>query len=212
MIPSPTKTRELEPTANLYYGPMTAGKTNRVIDRMYVMSDAGYNCLLIKYDKDVRISDSEVCVSKSGSKYRAIMVPKDGLIDMVNNPDNPYYARLLDADCVGIDEVQFFKDSVDFVTLMLLQRKKSVYMAGLDTDFRNEPWGYLAPMIAICTVAEKLRGVCHECRSLNGCTSSRISNNTDLEVIGGRDEYATLCLPCYARTGVHRPDHLNVAY
>ena len=204
--------RSREPTASLWYGPMTSGKTNRIIDRMYVMDDAGYNCLLIKYKKDDRTSKLEECVSKSGGKFKAIQVDKDELFEVVNNPAHPHYAALQSAECIGIDEVQFFSRAVEFVTVMMLRHGKSVYMAGLDTDFMNTPWDYFAPMVAICTVAEKLPGVCKMCKSLNGCTSARVGSDTALEVIGGHDKYMTLCLPCFARSSPHKPKHLNIAF
>jgi len=175
------------------------------------MDDAGYNCLLIKYKKDDRTSKAEECVSKSGARFKAIKVNKDELFEMANNPGHRHYAALASAECVGIDEVQFFNRVVEFVTVMLISRRKSVYMAGLDTDFLNKPWPYLAGMIAVCTVAEKLPGVCKQCKSMNGCTTARIGIETDTEIIGGHDKYKTLCLPCFVNTSLHKPDHLKIA-
>jgi thymidine kinase len=205
--------RNLEPTATLWYGCMSSGKSDRINIQMEVLRKAGYSCLLIKYDKDTRLTLTEgESISKSGVSYNhnTISVGKTGLMSMLDDPEDANHARLLAADCVGIDEVQFFGRVVEFVTLMVLREKKSVYMAGLDTNFLNEPWPYLAPMIAICTYSEKCLGVCKVCGSLNGSTSARISDDKSMEKIGGSEEYVTLCLACFVKNSKHTGKHLEV--
>jgi thymidine kinase len=192
---------------------MSSGKSDRINIQMEVLRKAGYSCLLIQYDKDTRLTEVEgESISKSGIAYNhnTVSVGKNGLMSMLNDPKDPHYARLLEADCVGIDEVQFFSRAVEFVTLLILREKKSVYMAGLDTTFLNEPWPYLAPMIAICTYSEKCLGVCKECGSLNGSTSARISDDKSTEKIGGTEEYVTLCLVCFVTKSKHKGKHLDL--
>ena len=207
-----SKRNVLEPTAHLWYGPMSSGKSDRLNIQMEVLKKARYNCLLIKYKKDVRTTkDESVCVSKSGIVCdNTVSVAKNGLMDMIHNPDNENYARLLEADCVGIDEVQFFNQSVEFVTLLLLAKKKTVFMAGLHTDFPNETWPYLARMISICSTSEGCQGVCTECGSLKASTTARITDDLSLEKIGGKDQYATMCLSCFVEKSKHKGKHLDI--
>lgn len=205
--------RKLEPCATLWYGPMSSGKSDKLHIQMEVFTKANYKCVLIKYAKDTRYTDGEkqdICISKSGivCDKNVINVEKNELMEIVNDKENRHHKKVFEADCIGIDEVQFFNYAVEFVTTLVLREKKCVYMAGLDTNFRNDPWDYLPRMIAICTHSEKCLGVCSNCGSLYGSTTMRIDqDDVSEEKIG--DDYVTLCIHCFFEKSKHKAAHFK---
>lgn len=68
---------------------------------------------------------------------------------------------------VIIDEVQFFDSSIVSVVQKLLHNKKNVVVAGLDTDFRGEPFGSVPDLLALATEIIKLKAVCAVCHQWN---------------------------------------------
>ena len=101
-------------------------------------------------------------------------------------------------DLVAIDEIQFFKKNIVDVVLELQKQEKNIVFAGLDLDFRGEPFGPMPKLIAIANEFEKLHSVCTKCgepayytqRLINGKPAHYKSPLISIE---GESEYTARC-------------------
>ena len=116
-------------------------------------------------------------------------------------------------DVVGVDEAQFFDDGIVEVVQELVVRGARVVVAGLDTDFRHEPFGCMPTLLAIAELVDKLQAVCHRC----GGTATRTQRLVDGRpapfsgetiVVGALDSYEARCTACY-EPGLDAPVRLS---
>lgn len=98
---------------------------------------------------------------------------------------------------VAFDEAQFFPPSLLGEIRSLLNRGVTVYAAGLDRDFRDEPFGIMPQLLALSDVVEKLKAVCAGCKAENAVLSFRRSLGMDQVLIGASEAYEARCRPCY---------------
>ena len=101
-----------------------------------------------------------------------------------------------DIEVVGIDEAQFFDDSIIGVVQELAGRGVRVIIAGLDTDFLGKPFGPMPGLMAIAEDVQKVHAICVRCGSLAN-HSHRLSASKKLVVLGEKDTYEPLCRDCY---------------
>ena len=74
---------------------------------------------------------------------------------------------------------------------------KIVIVACLDSDFRREPFGNICSLVAKAESVNKLSSICQYCKG-DAAFSARITNETDIKVIGGQDKYKPVCRRCYS--------------
>ena len=173
-------------------GCMFAGKTEELIRRIKVLEFAKKNIMVFKPAIDNRYSDTEV-VSHAGAKVDSIVVKNaKEILDLVKN----------DTDVVAIDEVQFFDHDVIYVCDILARKGIRVMVAGLDTNFRAEPFGPMAELITQAEFVTKLTAVCTKCgapatrtqRLVNGKPASY---NDPTILVGASESYEARCRHCY---------------
>lgn len=172
-------------------GPMFSGKSEELIRRLRRAEIAGQRVLIVKPGIDDRYDISHV-VSHSGARMRAVGV--GAAADIM---------RFADAhDVIGIDEVQFFDDGVVAVCTALADAGVRVVAAGLDTDFRAEPFGPMPDLLARAEFVDKLQAVCHRC----GGPATRTQRLVDGRPapfagatiqVGALDAYEARCRACY---------------
>ena len=97
---------------------------------------------------------------------------------------------------LAIDEGQFFPDLADACDRWAAQGK-SVIVAALDGTFQREPFPVIMALIPRAEEVIKLTAVCVGCGA-DAAFSRRLSDETDVEVIGGSDKYVAMCRVCYA--------------
>ena len=100
------------------------------------------------------------------------------------------------ADVVGVDEAQFFDEGLVEVCNLLANQGKRVIVAGLDMDFRGNPFG---PMPALCAVAEdvtKVHAVCVRCGELAQFSHRLVAGDNQV-MLGEMQTYEPLCRQCY---------------
>ena len=134
---------------------------------------------------DVRYSEDQVVSHDSHS------IPSTPI-------DTPASMLLLssDADVVGIDEAQFFDDTIVEVAQTLANRGIRVIVAGLDTDFAGKPFGPMPALMAVAEDVQKVHAICVKCGSPAN-NSHRLSHDDSLVVLGEKDVYEPLCRHCY---------------
>ena len=101
-----------------------------------------------------------------------------------------------DVEVVGIDEAQFFDETLVDVVQTLANRGIRVIIAGLDTDFLGKPFGPMPALMAVAEDIQKVHAICVKCGSPAN-HSHRLVANDALVVLGEKDEYEPLCRHCF---------------
>jgi thymidine kinase len=106
---------------------------------------------------------------------------------------------------VGIDEVQFFDDSVVEVAQKLAYRGIRVICAGLDMDFRGQPFGPMPKLLAVAEQVTKLSAICVVCGA-PATRSQRITGaNAPRIAVGAKEMYEARCRFCHEPEGTEIP-------
>lgn len=183
-------------------GCMFAGKTEELIRRIKVLEFAKQNILVFKPRVDNRYSDTMVA-SHAGSKVESIVIDKAMDIMWYVKPDT---------EVVAIDEVQFLDDSIVDVCNELANRGLRVMCAGLDMDFRAEPFGVMPKLITQAEFVTKLTAVCNKCGA-PATRTQRIINgeparyDDPIILVGANEAYEARCRHCHIV--VDKPSLLN---
>ena len=161
-------------------GSMFSGKTEELIRRLKRAQFAKQRIEIFKPAVDVRYDDQEV-VSHNDNKIRSTPVPVASNIRLLAN----------DVDVVGIDEAQFFDDEIVAVCKDLANRGIRVIVAGLDMDFKGNPFGPMPALMATAEYVTKVHAVCTHTGNLANY-SFRKAKNDDLVMLGENQEYEPL--------------------
>lgn len=180
-------------------GSMFAGKTEELIRRITRIKFAKRDVLVFKPVIDDRYSYSEV-VSHSQRKVKSIPVVDskelqqhiDALVKL------PY--------AVCIDEAQFFDKGLLDICESLANKGVRVIVAGLDLDFRGEPFGIMPELLAKAEYVTKLQAICQVCGA-PATRTQRIINGkpakyTDpIVLVGAKEHYEARCRHCHQVEG-----------
>lgn len=134
-------------------GSMFSGKTDELIRRLVRATIAKQRVQVFKPVIDVRYAVEKV-TSHTGSNFNAIPIRHSSEI----------FGRLdVDTTVIAIDEAQFIDDEIIAVTRQLTERGIRVIVAGLDMDFRGEPFGPIPTLMAQAEHVDKLQAICMVC-------------------------------------------------
>uniref|UniRef100_A0A8D0L851 Thymidine kinase n=1 Tax=Sphenodon punctatus TaxID=8508 RepID=A0A8D0L851_SPHPU len=147
---------------------------------------AQYKCLLIKYAKDTRY-----CINGVSTHDRNTMEALTASCLKEVQQEAFGYA------VIGIDEGQFFPDTVEFSETMA-NAGKTVIVAALDGTFQRKAFGNILNLVPLAESVVKLNAVCMECYREAPYTK-RLGTEREVEVIGGADKYHAVCRVCYFR-------------
>jgi thymidine kinase len=100
---------------------------------------------------------------------------------------------------VGIDEAQFFDDSVIGVCNRLADDGIRVIVAGLDMDFMGKPFGPIPKLLSVAEYITKVHAICMRCGSL-AQYSFRKSEEAQVLLLGEKDKYEPLCRSCFNKS------------
>ncbi|TWI59768.1 thymidine kinase [Halalkalibacter nanhaiisediminis] len=173
-------------------GSMFSGKSEELIRRVRRVSYGKLTVQVFKPAIDNRYSEEEV-VSHNGTKVCATPVKTSlEILDLVEE----------DTEVVAVDEVQFFDEDIVGVVDELANRGKRVICAGLDQDFRGEPFGPIQPLLALAEEVTKLQAVCPCCGSPASRTQRLIDGKpasyTDpIILVGASESYEPRCRHCH---------------
>ena len=124
------------------------------------------------------------------------------LAQPVNNARKILELTRPDTTVVGIDEVQFFDDDIITVCQELAGLDKRVIVAGLDTDFRGEPFGPMPTLMCQAETVNKVQAICVVCGDV-ACRTQRLVNgkpaahNDPLILVGASETYEARCRSCH---------------
>lgn len=169
-------------------GSMFSGKTDELIRRLVRATIAKQKVQVFKPAIDARYAVEKVA-SHTGSTFDAIPVEKAGEIR----------AKLeQDTTVVGIDEAQFLDAEVVTVARELAARGVRVIVAGLDTDFRGEPFGSMPVLMSEAEDVLKLHAICMVCGG-NASRTQRLVNgkparyDEPIVIVGASELYEARC-------------------
>jgi thymidine kinase len=166
-------------------GSMFSGKTEELIRRLKRAQFAKQKVEIFKPAIDVRYDDEKV-VSHDANEIRSTPVPSSGNIRILAT----------DVDVVGIDEAQFFDDEIVAVCNDLANRGVRVIVAGLDMDFKGNPFGPMPALMATAEYVTKVHAVCTRTGNL-AHYSHRTAAGEDLVLLGETQEYEPLSRAAY---------------
>ena len=171
-------------------GSMFSGKTEELIRRINRANIARQKVEVFKPALDTRYHAFDV-VSHNDNALRGTPV------------STPQEIFLWTGNCevVGVDEAQFFDDSLADVCVTLANSGKRVIAAGLDMDFQGRPFGSMPALMAVAEFVTKVHAICAVCGSV-ATYSFRLSPSQKQVLLGETDSYEARCRRCY-NDGMH---------
>ena len=173
-------------------GSMFSGKSEELLRRIKRGVIAKQKVLLFKPSIDNRYDENRVS-THNGNSYDSISIEKSS--DILNFVKDTNY------DIIGIDEIQFFDNDIVKIINKLADNGIRVIVAGLDMDFKAEPFHPMPEIMAISEMVTKLHAVCNKCGK-EASRSQRLINgkpakyDDPIVVIGASESYEARCRHC----------------
>jgi thymidine kinase len=166
-------------------GCMFSGKTEELIRRLKRAQIAKQSVKIFKPRIDERYSKNSI-VSHNEQSLPSILI--DDIIEVLEHSN--------DAQVIGIDEAQFFNESIVYICNLLASRGKRVIVAGLDQDYTGKPFEPMPQLLAIAEYITKQLAICVVCGNPADKTQ-RKTTNPELVVVGAADIYEARCRKCH---------------
>ena len=184
----------------LICGSMFSGKTEELLRRIRRAEIARRKVQIFKPAIDNRYGLVRVASHNGVAREDAVVVAcAQDILDRLED----------DTEVVAIDEIQFFDIAVSHVCTVLAGRGLRVIGAGLDQDFRGEPFGPMPTLMALAEYVDKLQAICVVC----GAAASRTQRLIDgrparyddpVILVGGSESYEARCRCCHEVPGAPR--------
>jgi thymidine kinase len=174
-------------------GPMFSGKSEELIRRLKRAQIARLRVASFKPEIDLRYQRDAIA-SHSAHTIEAVAVGDVARLRAALFP------ALEAIDVVGIDEAQFFDDTLVGLAMELVHAGKRVVLAGLDTTFAGEPFAPLPALMAIADEVVKLSAVCMVCGA-PAIHTQRLGTSQQLVVVGATGVYEARCRACFHPEG-----------
>ncbi len=166
-------------------GSMFSGKTEELIRRLNRSLIARLNVRIFKPLVDTRYHHHDI-VSHNDNSIASVPVKTASEIRELAG----------DCDVVGIDEAQFFDTDIVSVCNALANEGKRVIVAGLDMDFKGEPFGYIPQLLSIAEYVTKVHAICMVCGDV-ASYSFRLTPSDDQVMLGETSTYEARCRRCF---------------
>jgi thymidine kinase len=179
-------------------GSMFSGKTEELMRRLRRAEYAKQRVLTIKHHIDKRYNQEPTSiVSHEGSERFALIIN-----DTVAGAEKIIELAQNNVDVIGIDEIQFFGHHMISAIIKLIGKGKRIVVAGLDLDFRGEPFGILPILMALADEVCKLKAICVRCgndahhtqRLINGFPAAY---SDPIVLVGAAELYEARCRDCF---------------
>jgi thymidine kinase len=174
-------------------GSMFSGKTDELIRRLRRATIARQKVQVFKPIIDDRYAIEKVA-SHDGNVYEALPIETAG--DILKHLDK-------DTTVVGIDEAQFFDSDVAQIANQLAMQGVRVLVAGLDMDFRGEPFGPIPLLMSKADKVDKFQAICIICGEPAYCTQRLVNGNPahyndPIVIVGAQEMYEARCRECHS--------------
>jgi thymidine kinase len=189
-------------------GSMFSGKTEELLRRLKRAEYAKQNVLTIKHCIDKRYNKNPACiVSHQGAERLAFTIEENAvgvekILELANR----------NIDVVGIDELHFFTPAIVTIISTLVDHGKRVIGAGLELDFRGEPFSFVPALLALADEVTKLKAICVSCgqeahftqRIINGVPAKY---DDPIILVGASECYEARCRNCFVMNKPITPAH-----
>ncbi|HCF64287.1 MAG TPA: thymidine kinase [Ferruginibacter sp.] len=166
-------------------GSMFSGKTEELIRRLKRAKIANLKVEIFKPAVDVRYDDVKIVSHDTNSIHST---PVDNASSIL--------LPALQVDVVGIDEAQFFDESIVEVCNHLAMRGVRVIVAGLDMDYTGRPFGPMPQLLATADYITKLHAICVQCGNIASISYRKVKDESQL-LLGEKDLYEPRCRACW---------------
>jgi thymidine kinase len=174
-------------------GVMFAGKSEELIRRVRRAVIARRRVQVFKSHLDSRYAGLYSVASHDGKELDATPVDTWAEVFRLSRPDT---------HLVAVDEAQFLDAGIVGVATALAARGARVILAGVDTDFRGEPFGPMGDLMAVAEQVDKLQAICVVCGDL-ACRNQRLVDGRPARydaptiMVGGQESYEARCRKCH---------------
>lgn len=199
-------------TIEVETGPMFSGKTEeliRLIKRLqWGHKEQGKDYLVFNHHQDTRYGEN-ILASHDDHKVLAIALKNSKeLMDILTENEGGNYRlkpEFFNLTALFLDEAQFFDDNLprvleylDYLYFDSRNRPINIYVAGLDKDFRREPFGCVPQIEAVAHKVNKFQGICSVCGENSDYTQRLVngevpSYDDPIVVVGAQESYASRC-------------------
>lgn len=166
-------------------GCMFSGKTEELIRRLRRAQIAKQKVKIFKPKIDSRYSNNSI-VSHNEQSLPSILI--EDIIEVLDHSK--------DAQVIGIDEAQFFNESILHICNLLASRGKRVIVAGLDQDYTGKPFDPIPQLLAIAEYITKQHAICVVCGNPADKTQRKTSESERV-IVGAADIYEARCRKCH---------------
>jgi len=173
-------------------GSMFSGKSEELIRRVHRVQIAKKKVQVFKPTIDTRYSIQYI-YSHNGTKIEAINISNSKeLLEKIES----------DTEVVAIDEAQFYDKEIVAICQKLADQGRRVMVAGLDQDFRGEPFGPIPELLAVAEYIDKLQAICMICGSPASKTQRLVNGkpakySDPIILIGAKETYEARCRKCH---------------
>ncbi len=167
-------------------GGMFSGKSEELLRRMRRALIARQRVQVFQPEADTRGADERI-VTRDNRDLEAITVRSS--LELRER-------LLLGVEVVGVDEAQFFDDGLVALATELADLGVRVIVAGLDQDYRREPFGPMPALLSVAEYVDKMHAVCVRCGA-PAHYSQRIAGGSDQLQVGDSESYEARCRRCY---------------
>ena len=170
-------------------GPMFSGKSSYALSFIRRQEVIGKKIVVIKPDIDQRYSNKNVLVTHDQEMVPCILWKTYKPLCETSD--------ILEANCIVVEEAQFFRGLHSFIKHMMENYKKHILIVGLDGDRMQKPFGEILDCIPWATSLKKLHALCCECSDgtpAHYTASKRFFETEEQVSVGGLEKYSAVCL------------------
>ena len=176
-------------------GSMFSGKSEELIRRLRRAKYGNQKVVAFKHSSDKRYDDTKVA---SHSQLTIEGVPAASVEEM----ERIFFEKYSDAEIIGIDEVQFFGSNIVEFCEKLANMGKRVVVAGLDQDFRGEPFKPMDELMSRAEYVDKFNAVCAKCGNPASRTQRLVNGepayyDDPIVLVGASEAYEPRCRKCH---------------
>lgn len=174
-------------------GCMFSGKTEQLMNIIDSLVSNDENVKVFNHIADESRSGDNTLMSHNNKTFPATMVSDPmSIVDLVDEL----------VGVVIIDEIQFFNNNIIFAVDSLIANGIDVVVAGLDLDFRGEPFENMSHLLSIADNVHKMKAICKLCKGI-AMRTQRIINgqpasyDDEIILVGGKEYYEPRCKNCF---------------
>ena len=166
-------------------GSMFSGKTEELIRRLKRAKIANQKVEVFKPKLDVRYAEAKVVSHDANAVLATPLESSSRILELSEG-----------LDVVGVDEAQFFDEQLPDICQQLASNGVRVIIAGLDMDYKGQPFGPMPHLLAVAEYITKVHAICQHCGNL-ATHSYRLTNEDGQVVLGEKESYEPRCRTCY---------------